>query len=1340
MNLKSLLIFLFVFLLTINVGSAATPPIVYVATDGTGDYNCDGTADQVQLNDALLFAYNNRASGYTTVYLRSGTYWIDSQIFLTNNIILTGDSTAKIKLIDDCPWQRTYTGALAYSSSGTQTLPMIMARSGHNTGFTITNIIIDGNSQGNTDVPFGQGWYNLLNFYQCTHVSLDHVTLQYGKSDGFKFQSGSYASMTNCNVNKIGHDAGYFLYSNYITFTNNTVFTRTNSACRISSGAHIVIAHNHIYSGTITTADGGGSSTGPGIEIDLDGSEYCYDCEIYDNVIHDLRGSGIWMTSSNADGGRDVHIYNNIIYNVGKYTYFNGYSMGGITLFQFNNSIIENNVFNEAGVGALIYAEGTDSPTGGSKLYHTTFRNNIVINTNDQLPTTSGGSTYIYAVPIMNHDGTYSRIHAYNNDFYNNYNNLVYKSHVATDSNNLAVDPQFVDATNHNYHLKSTAGHYNNGNWVIDAVSSSLIDAGLSTSDYSDEPEPNGNRINIDAYGNTAQASKSPTETTPTPDPDPVNPEPEPVVVEIQDPVDNRLRSLSPTTVYSSSTYIDAGNIASTSSTVRDLIWYDLTNYNDSSQVTSAELKLFWYYQTSRTSDTIIEIYRPAATWSTSTATWNNANTWYDANGVLGGSTPYDSITFPSTQSPTNSYYSFDVTDLVQAYAEGTYTNTGFLIKTRTENNDYVAFYSLDNGNSSRVPVLDISSTAVNIEAYSPTSNPTKTVGQSQIFTTQLTATGDVEWSVDGIIKEYDLNTQHASYTFTPTAARTYTIRAETPTAYKSWSLTATSNSTSNPASNVTTSVSGIAYVATTGSDTTGNGSISLPYATITKALTTTAPTIMVKGGNYNLATPITRSNVIIKGYNGNAVFDHSDDTGTAFTVTGRTNITLQNLIIRNYEYGVYGTTSLTNLIVENCSITNNAQDSIWLDQINANGIYLYNSTFADNEYHGVHLSNQEVGKLIQNVVIENNDFYDCPSNLLDFRSNVTDVTCSENYYYFNSDEIQQVGVYIHNNNLETFSFTNEEFYNCARPMEILNGQSVTVTSSHWNNIHDATAPPVYVNGVEFPVTASGRAILFGGNSPTNEGTTYTGYNNVFTDIEQTLFPTYSEAVGTPVTVREYNATLSNVSKIFSTSSCIENIAIQTYHNSPVKTFEFTNANALTWKWYVNNTLVETDTNTYFPSRIQSGMTTGTNVSAICTDNGDTLRMTWIRGNGTEVNGVIYTRYPYTSSPKQLKGNDVSFSLTLNGNADTKWYVDNVLVETDSSSSPTYIYNATVSGTHVVKAVTSEETYTWNLNVENPQQKFYVGVITRIGQVLSWDTRKPTYDDQVVDGFTIITR
>ncbi len=61
------------------------------------------------------------------------------------------------------------------------------------------------------------------------------------------------------------------------------------------------------------------------------------------------------------------------------------------------------------------------------------------------------------------------------------------------------------------YHLKSQAGRFdpNSGSWVVDDITSPCIDAGDPNTPVGDEPFPNGGRINIGAYGGTAEASKS---------------------------------------------------------------------------------------------------------------------------------------------------------------------------------------------------------------------------------------------------------------------------------------------------------------------------------------------------------------------------------------------------------------------------------------------------------------------------------------------------------------------------------------------------------------------------------------------------------------------------------------------------------------------------------------------------------------------------------------------------------------------------------------------------------------------------------------------------------------
>lgn len=78
---------------------------------------------------------------------------------------------------------------------------------------------------------------------------------------------------------------------------------------------------------------------------------------------------------------------------------------------------------------------------------------------------------------------------------------------------NIDANPCFVDAANGDYHLQSAAGRWdaNSESWVADGNTSPCIDAGNPGCPLGDEPKDVNNvRINMGAYGGTAEASKSP--------------------------------------------------------------------------------------------------------------------------------------------------------------------------------------------------------------------------------------------------------------------------------------------------------------------------------------------------------------------------------------------------------------------------------------------------------------------------------------------------------------------------------------------------------------------------------------------------------------------------------------------------------------------------------------------------------------------------------------------------------------------------------------------------------------------------------------------------------------
>ncbi len=75
----------------------------------------------------------------------------------------------------------------------------------------------------------------------------------------------------------------------------------------------------------------------------------------------------------------------------------------------------------------------------------------------------------------------------------------------------FAASPLFVDPNSGDYHLRSKRGRHwpEHDVWVLDNVNSPCIDAGNPMVTTSEEPMPNGGRINMGAYGGTAYASMS---------------------------------------------------------------------------------------------------------------------------------------------------------------------------------------------------------------------------------------------------------------------------------------------------------------------------------------------------------------------------------------------------------------------------------------------------------------------------------------------------------------------------------------------------------------------------------------------------------------------------------------------------------------------------------------------------------------------------------------------------------------------------------------------------------------------------------------------------------------
>jgi hypothetical protein len=120
---------------------------------------------------------------------------------------------------------------------------------------------------------------------------------------------------------------------------------------------------------------------------------------------------------------------------------------------------------------------------------------------------------------------------------------------------------------------------------------------------------------------------------------------------------DNILSESSSCVVFSDTSYLAVGKSKARS---RDVMLFDLSMYNKDDTISKATLSLFWYYPAgqTRTSDTVVEIYRPQR-WDPKHVTWYYrlyrtawnpvGGAWFDVSGTAQGTVPYASVTIPAS-------------------------------------------------------------------------------------------------------------------------------------------------------------------------------------------------------------------------------------------------------------------------------------------------------------------------------------------------------------------------------------------------------------------------------------------------------------------------------------------------------------------------------------------------------------------------------------------------------------------------------------------------------------------------------------------------------------------
>jgi hypothetical protein len=477
---SSLAVICFVLLfVSISVASATT---IYVATDGTGDYNCDGIDDQIEINLAI----GNASSG-DTVHLKAGTYILNygfdgvfgsGCIDMKDGITLEGDGdTTILKLIDNYEYS--------------EYIALISTSHGQIDNVIIRNLQLDANLPNNPYCHKGfDGSYGILLFGPSDSL-IESVTIIETSLDGifFTYYYGENCTIRNCTVKEIGHDAIRPTYQDDLLVENNYADViggaqgTGNDALRLGPGSNCIIRNN--------------TAIGNAYALIYGTNENDVNLTIENNILTAILGPAMLIEVNSGYVLNNVTIKNNIIYDTPFYYIgtTSGIYLGGSGMLS-NIYIISNTIDDTKGDGIKI--------NNGDYIY---IRNNIINNSEEYgINNTSGSNIFISYNDVVN-----SGI----SNYYG----------ISAGTGDISLDPLFASVTrtdmildeNNDYYLKSQAGRWNGTIWVTDSVTSPCIDAGYPGDDYTNEPSPNGGRINIGAYGNTVDASKSPGEDTTPP-------------------------------------------------------------------------------------------------------------------------------------------------------------------------------------------------------------------------------------------------------------------------------------------------------------------------------------------------------------------------------------------------------------------------------------------------------------------------------------------------------------------------------------------------------------------------------------------------------------------------------------------------------------------------------------------------------------------------------------------------------------------------------------------------------------------------------------------------------
>ena len=321
---------------------------IAVSTDGSGDYNCDGTDDQTEINEAI----STLPVGGGIVRLKKGTYNLTGVVeILKSNVVLEGEGSA------------TIIKAANASNLG----DVVRIGNGGTTSYTniaVRNLMIDGNQANQTSGNSSPLVLWGTSSFKHSRIIIENCWLTGARLDCLKVIAIEDSIIRNCIIySNTGAAIGLFTTSQYNAITGNVLASNSygiyDSACNYNAMTGNVIRNNsygiYVSNGWREVITGNMFFTSTNYGVYLIGAQRVA-----------VTGNQFYGDSWGIVVGNSSNItrYNVITGNTLAWITNHGIALYYGTGTTVNNVVSGNSIFGPGGHGVYIYASSYNTITG----------------------------------------------------------------------------------------------------------------------------------------------------------------------------------------------------------------------------------------------------------------------------------------------------------------------------------------------------------------------------------------------------------------------------------------------------------------------------------------------------------------------------------------------------------------------------------------------------------------------------------------------------------------------------------------------------------------------------------------------------------------------------------------------------------------------------------------------------------------------------------------------------------------------------------------------------------------------------------------------------------------